>query len=105
VKRFIRNKKSKAFLTQDGSWTTDVEEAIVFQNDEQVRQARDAYHLKYCELYYCFRATPSKLDFAFSLARWVKSTRISQQAKTSAKATRPPGLSLSRRRVPIKLRE
>jgi hypothetical protein len=60
-----------------------VESAVEFYNDEQVRESRNAYRLKYCQLYYCIGSNPSKLDFAFSLARWAKCIGTSSSTKPS----------------------
>ena len=74
VRKFIRDRKTKAFLAENGTWTKDVESAFEFYNDNQVREARLALRLESCELYYCFGTRPSQLDFSFPLAHWLKST-------------------------------
>jgi len=81
MRRFIRDRKTKAFLAERGTWTKEMESALEFYNDNLVREARAVFRLRSCEIYYCFGTEPSKLDFAFSLARWLKSMDSSVRTK------------------------
>jgi hypothetical protein len=70
VKRLIRDRGTKEFLTATGQWTRDHVVAQVFQSDEAVREARRAYRLQNCELYYLIGDEPSaNSDFAVALER------------------------------------
>jgi hypothetical protein len=87
MRKFIRSKKTNAFLTEKGNWTSDVESAFEFYNDNQIREAYASFRLKACELYYCFGTKPSHLDFSFPLALWLKAFVI-RRRKNHGERTR-----------------
>ena len=70
VKRLIRDRGTKQFLTPTGTWSPDHTAARVFANDEAIRQARDEFRLKGCELYYLVGDAPSQLDFTLAMERF-----------------------------------
>jgi hypothetical protein len=70
MRKLIRHKQTKAFLTRDGEWTNDVRLAHDFHNDEAICVARETYELHHGgQVYFLFGAEPSDdFDFVVSLA-------------------------------------
>lgn len=66
MRRLLRSKANRAFLTKDGVWTRDLRQAWEFkETDEWLSAALD---LKDVELYYSFDENlPSPLDFTVPL--------------------------------------
>ena len=52
LRKLIRSKATKSFLTQDGTWTNDIASAAVFGDRSAAVGARDQFHLEEVELYY-----------------------------------------------------
>ncbi len=69
MKRLIRNRRFRQFLTDTGTWTIDHVQAQLFSNDEAARKAREEFWLVGCELYYLVGEQPSGSDFAMPLER------------------------------------
>jgi hypothetical protein len=69
MKRLIRNRRFKQFLTPSGTWTRDPKQAQVFPTDEEARKAREEFPLEDAELYYLVGEEPSMSDFALGLER------------------------------------
>jgi hypothetical protein len=67
MKKLIRNKATKHFLAEDGSWTKDPKAAREFQNRDTVVRIVHEQNLANVELYYLFEDKPSQYDFTLSL--------------------------------------
>ena len=67
VKRLIRNKQSKKFLTADGSWTTDFSAAEDFGNIELAIKAEQKLNLNGVELLMVMEDKPSRYDIVLPL--------------------------------------
>jgi len=70
MRKLIRHKRTKAFLTSSGEWTNDPRLAHNFPNDEALRQARETHNLKSgSQVYLLFGDNPShNFDFVLSLS-------------------------------------
>jgi hypothetical protein len=66
IRKLVRNKATKAFLTAGADWTTDPSGAIVFPSTEAARAAVRTHQISGAELFYQFGEAPSKYDFALS---------------------------------------
>ena len=70
MKRLIRKRDTKEFLTASGQWTRDHTLADNFPTDDGVRRAHREHRLENCELYYLIGEQPSMAtDFWLSLER------------------------------------
>jgi len=68
MRRLIRCKTTKAFLTQDRTWTQDVREAADFHDQSRALELKRQLRLNDIELYYLFGDEPNaQYDFAFPL--------------------------------------
>lgn len=68
MKKLIRNIATKAFLTENGGWTSELKLAKEFRDERSLQRACLTYHLRNCELYYLFGDTLSEqYDFAIPL--------------------------------------
>jgi hypothetical protein len=69
MRKLIRHKRTKAFLTLNGEWTNDVRLALVFHDEEAICSARETYELhRGGQVYFLFGAEPSDdCDFVVSL--------------------------------------
>ena len=67
VKRLIRNKRTKKFLTSEGTWTTDVLIAQEFATMRAVIKAEQEHDLTGVELLLLMENKPSSYDVALPL--------------------------------------
>ena len=68
MSKLIRSKATKRFLTTDGHWTAEVDNAERFFDQSLVSAAIHKFQLHDVELYYLFgEHGPSEYDFAISL--------------------------------------
>jgi len=68
MRKLIRSKATRRFLTTDGHWTGKVDNAGRFSDESLVRAAMQIFHLHDVELYYLFgEHATSEYDFAISL--------------------------------------
>ena len=67
VKRLIRNKRTKKFLTSKGTWTTDVSVAQDFATMRAVIKAEQQHDLTGVELLLLMENKPSRYDVALPL--------------------------------------
>ena len=68
MRKFVRNKATKAFLMADGKWTLDVRLARCFANMFLAHACVHEIHLEDAEIYYAFdRNKTSDYDFAIAL--------------------------------------
>ncbi len=68
VKRLIRSKTTKRFLTKEGGWGDDFSKARTFDDSSEVQETRARLNLLDVETYYSFDETkPSEFDFALPL--------------------------------------
>ena len=68
LRKLIRSKWTNEFLTNEGTWTEDVQAAADFPLLGQTQQAVKRFHLRNVELYYLFGDRPQvRYDFALSL--------------------------------------
>jgi hypothetical protein len=67
LKRLIRDKLTKKFLTKDGSWTTDVLAAEDFGNIELVIKAEQRHNLTGVELLMVMEDKPDGYDIVLPL--------------------------------------
>ena len=65
VKKLIRNKATRAFLTEDGAWTDDIEKARQFMGAEGASVATKQFNIQNVELYYSFN--DPRWDFTLPL--------------------------------------
>jgi hypothetical protein len=70
MKKLIRHKHTKAFLTSDGEWTNKTRLAHHFPNDEAICLARETHQLHSSgQVYLLFGEEPSHaFDFVFSIS-------------------------------------
>ena len=69
LRKLIRCKTTKAFLTQDGAWTTDMASAAAFEDHSAAVAAKQQFHRDgEVELYYSFDyPRQSQWDFTMGL--------------------------------------
>ena len=68
MRKLIRSKATRCFLTTDGHWTGKVENAARFPEESLVRAAVQKYQLHDVELYYLFwEDGTSQFDFTIPL--------------------------------------
>ncbi len=69
LRKLIRCKTTKAFLTHDGGWTTDITRAAVFEDHAAAVAAKFQFHLgDAVDLYYSFdHHRQSQWDFTMNL--------------------------------------
>ncbi len=68
LRRLIRSKATKEFLTQDGGWTPLVEKAARFTSHEQARNVANQLKLENVELYHlCSQYRTTEFDYTLSL--------------------------------------
>jgi hypothetical protein len=68
MKKLIRNRKTRAFLTCSGHWTSDIIKARCFQASEDAWVICQDLKLHNCELYYSFsKRTVSEYDFVVAI--------------------------------------
>ena len=69
MRKLIRHKWTKAFLTSNGGWTNDTRLAHDFHNDQALCEARETYELRGGgQVYFLFGEEPSHdFDFVISL--------------------------------------
>jgi hypothetical protein len=68
MRRLIRSKATRHFLTTDGQWTGKVENAARFAEESLVRAAVQKFQLHDVELYYLFwEDGTSQFDFTIPL--------------------------------------
>src|SRR5262249_49707478 len=70
MRKLIRHKRTKAFLTSNGEWTNDAGLAHDFPTDEAICRAREAHKLHSGgQVYLLFGEEPSHdFDFVLSLS-------------------------------------
>jgi hypothetical protein len=69
MRKLIRHKRTKAFLTRNGKWTNVARQAHDFSSDQALSQARENYELQgRGQVYFLFGEEPSRdSDFVISL--------------------------------------
>ena len=67
MKRLIRDKRTKKFLTSEGTWTADVSKAQDFATMRSVIKAEQKFNLTGVELLLLMEAKPSSYDVALPL--------------------------------------
>jgi hypothetical protein len=68
MRKLIRSKATKTFLTTDGQWTDQVQKAAHFPEQSEARAAVQKFKLFDVEFYYSFSEhATSDYDFALSL--------------------------------------
>jgi hypothetical protein len=68
MRKLIRSKNSKLFLTTDGQWTGDPKVALQVPGFSQAMAAVERFQLTHVELYYCYRGDAlSRRDLAIVL--------------------------------------
>ncbi len=68
MRKLIRSKTTRCFLTTEGHWTGKVENAARFPEESLVRAAVQKYQLHDVELYYLFwEDGTSQFDFTIPL--------------------------------------
>ena len=67
IRKFVRSRATRAFLTAGGDWTTDPSTATVFPSTEAAREIVLKHRITDAELYYQFGEKPSQYDFTLSL--------------------------------------
>lgn len=68
MRRLIRCKATKTFLTKEGAWTSNIQEALQFGHHTEAWAARKHFGLQDVELYYSFdNAKESQYDFPLAL--------------------------------------
>ena len=68
MRKLIRSKATRCFLTTEGHWTGKVENAARFPEESLVRAAVQKYQLHDVELYYLFwEDGTSQFDFTIPL--------------------------------------
>jgi hypothetical protein len=68
LRKLVRSKTTKSFLTQDGAWTNDIASAAAFRDYSDVLAAKQKFHLDEVELYYSFdHPRQSQWDFTMNL--------------------------------------
>jgi len=66
--KLIRSSATKAFLTPDGSWTNQVQNAARFSKYSEVVAAVRQFQLQGVELYYMFsNEAPTAFDLSFPI--------------------------------------
>ncbi len=66
MRKLIRSRATKAFLTLDGSWTDDLQNACDFTGQD-LRSVQAGHPLQQIEVYYHFGPNgPSQYDFTIS---------------------------------------
>ncbi len=68
MRKLIRSKATKAFLTKRGQWTNQIQKAAEFPDQAQAHAAVLKFHLLDVESYYSFsKSGLSRYDFAVAL--------------------------------------
>ena len=68
MRKLIRSRTTRAFLSDSGKWTRDLTKAHRFKNNSEAREAKAQFHLTDVELYYSFEeAEITEFDFALHL--------------------------------------
>ena len=67
MKRLIRDKRTKKFLTKEGTWTTDASAAEDFGNISSVIRAEQKHNLNGVELLMVMEEKPSSYDVVLPL--------------------------------------
>jgi hypothetical protein len=68
MKKLIRNRKTRAFLTPSGEWSRNITQARNFLSPVDARIVCQGLKLHNCELYYSFsERTVSEYDFGFEI--------------------------------------
>jgi hypothetical protein len=68
MRKLIHSKCAYGFLTKDGTWTKDVQEAAVFADHSEARAAVEQFQLREVELYFNFSDDgTTEYDFAVPL--------------------------------------
>ncbi len=67
MKKFIRNRKTGAFLTDDCKWTTNKDQASDFMVNGVALQKLYRHELGDIEWYYWFEETSGKSDYDFTV--------------------------------------
>ena len=67
IRKFVRSRATRAFLTAEGDWTADASTATVFPSTEAAREIVLKHRITDAELYYQFGEKPSQYDFTLSL--------------------------------------
>ena len=67
MKRLIRDKRTKRFLTKEGSWTTDVSAAQDFATVRAVIAAKEKFNLTGVELLLLMEEKPSSYDIVIPI--------------------------------------
>jgi hypothetical protein len=92
VKRLIRQKQTKQFLTNDGGWTPDVSTAQDFANMEAVIRTEQKLNLTGVDLYLLIDDKPSAYDVLLPLGPVPKETEavhVNGHPTVSRQPTRP----------------
>jgi hypothetical protein len=69
MKMVIRDKGTRAFLTQEGGWTDNFEGAWSVTNLHEAAMAENRFKLKNCELYCFFDDKPTEPNSTILLRR------------------------------------
>ena len=68
LRKLIRSKATKSFLTPDGGWTNDIANAAAFRDHSDALAVKQLLHLAEVELYYSFHhVQQSQWDFTMKL--------------------------------------
>ena len=66
IRKLVRSRARRAFLTAAGTWTTEAGRAAVFPSTEAAREAVLERRITDVDLYYQFGEKPSMYDFTIS---------------------------------------
>ncbi len=68
LRKLVRSKRTKAFLTPSGAWTNEIQDAAYFSDPLLARAAAEKFQLRDVELYYLFTDhVNSRYDFTLPL--------------------------------------
>ena len=68
MRKLIRSKATKEFLTRDGTWTVDYHQAAIFEDQVRAFAVKRDLQLTGVEIYYLFGEKPdAQYDFAVAL--------------------------------------
>lgn len=68
MRKLVRSKRTKAFLTEDGRWTQDIHKAVIVSRPAQLEVLRKTFISEEVEFYYSFNEeADSQWDFALGM--------------------------------------
>jgi|ERR1044071_6449637 hypothetical protein len=67
MKKVVRKRGKPEYLKQDGSWTSRLGEAWIFQDVQQAISAANTHHLESVELVYLHAEQPGQYDIALPI--------------------------------------